>query len=392
MFTDITERKEAEQSLLQAKNTADQANRAKDQFMARLSHELRTPLTPVLLAMAQWQLQAELPPELRDDLTMMRRNLDLEARLLDDLLDVSRIVNGKMMLRRGIIDVHQKIADSLEIVAADVQMRQLKLVVRLQAARTWMDGDPARIQQVIWNLLSNAIKFTPEGGSIAVGTVNDADEHILVQITDSGMGITPELMPRLFKPFEQGGEQTTRGYGGLGLGLAICRSVAEMHGGSIAAQSEGPGRGANFTLRLPTVALPGTKRSAPVTHQPGPIRGRCRRILLVEDHPDTARLLSRVLGSWGYEVRVAQSVASGLEAASPPFDLLISDLGLPDGTGHDLMRQLRARGPLKAIAVSGYGMEEDQQRSREAGFLAHLTKPVNLAELRSVLRRTLDGD
>ncbi len=389
---DITSRKQAEASLAQAKDIAEQASRAKDEFMARLSHELRTPLTPVLLAMGQWQTQTDLPAGMQDDLTMMRRNLDLEARLLDDLLDVNRILHGKMPLRRSVIDMHQKIANSLEIVGADIQAKRLELTCRLEAAHSLIDGDPARVQQAVWNLLSNAIKFTPEGGRIGVSTDNDPEGYLHVRISDSGMGIDSELLPRLFRPFEQGGQQITRGYGGLGLGLTICKSVAEQHGGIIAAQSDGPGRGATFTLRFPTVRRPREVAGPGAVQTTGDsARGVKRQILLVEDHSDTARLLSRVLTSWGYKVRVAQSVASALEsAAAAPFDLLISDLGLPDGSGHDLMRQLSARGPLKGIAVSGYGMEDDQQRSREVGFLTHLTKPVDLAELRTALSSALE--
>lgn len=391
MVSDITARKQAERALASAKEAADQANRSKDEFLARLSHELRTPLTPVLLATAQWEAHPDIPSAMMGDLAMVRRNLELEARLLDDLLDVNRIVSGKMVLRRDVIDVHQEIGNSLETVGADAEAKRLELTVRLQARQARMDGDPARVQQAIWNLLNNAIKFTPEGGSITLSTENDVEGRILVRVADSGIGIRPDLLPRLFKPFEQGGAQTTHGYGGLGLGLAICKSVAEMHGGSVAAYSDGPGRGATFLLKLPTVSLPRASKVRRADVGPAPTSGHAARILLVEDHVDTARLLARVLRVSGYEVRVAHNVASALEAAAEPFDLLVSDLGLPDGNGHDLMRQLSAGGRIKGIAVSGYGMEDDQQRSQEAGFLFHLTKPVNLAELRSTIRKALDG-
>ena len=383
------ERRQAEESLRCAKEAADTANHAKDDFLAKLSHELRTPLTPVLLATSQLLSQTDLPAATRDDLAMVQRNLDLEARLLDDLLDVSRILNGKMSLHREVIDIHQKIKETLTIVSASIQARGLHLIVDLQATHSHVDGDPARVQQAIWNLLSNAIKFTPESGHITITTAND-DGHVLVHVADSGMGILPELLPRLFDAFEQGSRLTTRHYGGLGLGLTICKSVMEMHGGSISAKSQGPGHGSTFTLRFPTVTLPAATAPVPAAAPGDMVPSRTLRVLLVEDHADSARLLSRVLRSWGYEVQLAHSVASALAAASvEAFDLLISDLGLPDGSGHDLMRQLAAKGPVNAIAVSGYGTEEDVGRSKDAGFAEHLTKPVTPASLRAAIQRII---
>lgn len=386
---DITERKRAEETLRSAKESAEAANRVKDQFIAKLSHELRTPLTPVLLAAAQWQAQADLPASVRGDLAMVCRNLNLEARMLDDLLDVNRILHGKLSLRQETLHVHQVIAEALTVVAAAIEAGRLKITLQLQAGNDCVSADPARVQQILWNLLTNAIKFTPEGGSLCITTSNDAEGELLVQVADTGRGIEPELLSRLFEPFEQGGQHTNRHYGGLGLGLTICKSFMELHGGSITAQSEGLGHGATFTLRFPTVCGSASVAMAPpCTSSPaGDAPQAGRRVLLVEDHPDTGALLSRLLRSWGHEVRMAGSVASALEAASAEsFDLLISDLGLPDGSGHDLMRQLAARGPIQAIAVSGYGASEDIRQSRDAGFAAHLTKPVTPTVLREAIR------
>lgn len=389
---DITERKRAEEALRAAKEAAEAANQVKDQFLARLSHELRTPLTPVLLATAQWQALPDLPDAVRTDLAMVCRNLELEARMLDDLLDLNRILHGKLSLRRQTLHVHQAVAEALTVVAAAIEAGRLKVQLQLHAENDCASADAARVQQILWNLLSNAVKFTPEGGGLCITTTNDAEGQLLVQVADNGRGIEPELLSRLFEPFEQGSPHANRHQGGLGLGLAICKSFMELHGGTITAHSDGPGRGATFTLRFPTipatapvVAWPETPSSASQTPQPS------RRVLLVEDHLDTSNLLSRLLRSWGHEVRVAQSVASALEAASAePFDLLISDLGLPDGSGHDLMRQLAARGPMPAIAVSGYGASEDIRQSRDAGFAEHLTKPVSPAVLREAIRRVTE--
>ena len=391
---DITQRKQTEDALAHASS-------AKDEFLARLSHELRTPLTPVVLAVSHWQARGDIPAALCEDLAMMHRNLELESRLLEDLLDVNRVMHGKLPLRREVIDLHQVIAQALAILRSDLQARRLQVVLHLDANCSWIDGDAARVQQVFWNLLSNASKFTPDGGTITISTASDTGtagqdgSKISVQITDSGRGIEADVLQRLFKPFEQGGQHTTSHYGGLGLGLTICKSVVESHNGSITVHSDGAGRGTTVTVRFPSAPSPAAEPTS-IRALPKRVNGHSRRVLLVEDHPDTAKLLSRLIRSWGHSVRTAHSVADALKAAdAEPFDLLISDLGLPDGNGHDLMRQLCAgragagESPgeirFKAIAVSGYGMDEDQQRSREVGFFTHLTKPVSPTELRSAL-------
>lgn len=385
-------RKQAEVALRVAKEAAEAATQVKEQFLAKLSHELRTPLTPVLLMTSQWQAQADIPASLRDDLAMVRRNLELEARLLDDLLDANRILYGKLSLRREVVGVHQAIGESMEIVAAAAQAKRLRLTVQLQATNDRIDGDPARVQQILWNLLSNAIKFTPEAGSIAVATANAPDGQIRVQVTDNGMGIDADLLSRLFGAFEQGGQQINHQYGGMGLGLSICKSMVEAHGGSITAASEGRGKGATFTVQFPVTHAAVAVEPAVLTPMHatpagiGPLR-----ILLVEDNADTARIMSRLLRAKGYAVETAGDVASALDCMNGAhFDLLVSDLGLPDGTGHDLMRQLVAAGQLiKAIAVSGYGTEDDIRKSLEAGFVEHLVKPINLPQLLATIQRVI---
>ena len=389
---DITQQKRLEESLRAAKETAETATRVKDQFLAKLSHELRTPLTPVLMAASRWQTQTDIPLTLRKELAMVCRNLELEARLLDDLLDVNRILYGKLSLRREVVNVHHAINEAFATIAPGVQAKKLVLTLKLQAAEVCVEGDPARMQQILWNLLSNAIKFTPEAGSISVSTANEPAGQIRVQITDSGMGIERGLLPRVFEPFEQGGQQINRNYGGLGMGMTICHALVEAHGGSITVVSDGSGKGATFTVGLPLSRCPAeiapaaSHRTQSESAAAGPLR-----ILLVEDHVDTARMLSHLLRSAGYSVQLAGGVALALENLKhAEFDLLISDLGLPDGSGHDLMRQLVVAGnPIKAIVLSGYGTEDDLRTSREVGFAEHLVKPANFAKLQAAIERVV---
>jgi two-component system CheB/CheR fusion protein len=389
---DITGRKLAEQALHLAKSEAEKASAAKDEFLAVLSHELRTPLTPVLAAVQLLQMETNLSSDARQTIGMVRRNVELEARLIDDLLDLTRISRGKLQVAREAVDVHQKLHFVEQICRDDVRNKDLKLYMNLEATEHIVAGDPARLQQVFWNLLKNAVKFTPAGGSIRVVTQNRQRGTIEVAITDSGVGIEPDILPRLFNAFEQGGREITRSFGGLGLGLAISRSLIDAHGGTITAESLGKDRGSTFIVSLPVATnLPDEPRRA--LHSPP--RGRLCRILLVEDHPDTSDLMARLLRRSGYSVATADSVSSALHvAAAEPFDILISDLGLPDGSGTDLIRQLLERRnsePLKAIALSGYGMEQDIQRSKQAGFAEHLIKPVDMDTLQAVVERLLSN-
>ncbi|MEI7768098.1 MAG: ATP-binding protein, partial [Phycisphaerae bacterium] len=387
---DITEQKQAQQALQLAKDAAERANSAKDEFLAKLSHELRTPLTPVLLAVADLEDEPGLPDNVRSDLAMIHRNIDLEAHLINDLLDVNRIMQGKLTLHRETLDLHQKIHDALSYVNRDLVKKQIKLTLQLSAQQTDIDGDPARVQQIFWNLLSNAIKFTPEAGAVSVRTSNTPDNQVLVEISDTGLGIKPEMLARLFEPFQQGEQQITRRFGGLGLGLAICKTLVDMHGGSIVATSTGLDQGSTFTVQFPVVKLvprpPVPPTTVPKTTVPSQAK---QRILFVEDHPDTALLVVRFLTHWGYKVDQVDTVAAALQHAEAGFDLLITDLGLPDGSGYDVMRKLSEKGPVKALVTSGFGMDIDQQRSRDAGFHAHLTKPVDFRELHGLLQKLL---
>ncbi|HSH37791.1 MAG TPA: PAS domain-containing protein, partial [Chthoniobacterales bacterium] len=348
---DTTERKHAELLLQDAKQQAEEANRAKDQFLAMLSHELRTPLTPVLMTIASLRREPNLPEELQSDLAVLQRNVELEALLIDDLLDLTRIAHGKLELHNDAADVHASLEHALNISASELEEKRITVTRQFQAREHHCWGDAARLQQVFWNVVKNAAKFTPHGGRIDLRTRNDAAHRIIVEITDNGIGIEPELMPRIFDAFEQGGRMTTTQYGGLGLGLAITKRVIDMHGGSIAAASEGRGKGATFTITLQ--AMETSLLDEPVVFLPTDHAAeRTAELLLVEDHADTARVLTRILKNAGYRVEHADTVAAARELArSRRFDLVVSDLGLPDGSGLDLMQGLREAHGLRGIAL-----------------------------------------
>jgi two-component system, chemotaxis family, CheB/CheR fusion protein len=385
---DITARKNSELALQQAKQEAEQANRAKDQFLAMLSHELRTPLTPVLMTIAALRRQDDLPDELRRDLEMLQRNVELEALLIDDLLDLTRIAHGKLELHNDAVDVHATLEHALNICAADLRDKDLSVVRKLEAKEHHSWADAARVQQVFWNLVKNAVKFTPAGGRIEVATHNDAEHNVIIEISDTGIGIEQQLLSRIFDAFEQGGRRTTTQYGGLGLGLAICKRVVDLHGGSITAASDGAGRGAKFTVTLK--AMETSLLAGPVVYAEESAPAGAVELLLVEDHADTARVLRRVLEHAGYSVKHAASLAEARElAATNAFELVISDVGLPDGSGLELMRSLHSSYGLRGIALSGFGTDDDRTASHAAGFAEHLTKPVDWPQLRGAIERLL---
>jgi signal transduction histidine kinase/ActR/RegA family two-component response regulator len=376
----------------EARAEAEAANRAKDRFLAVLSHELRTPLSPVVMTIPAMEADGELPAKFREELAMVRRNIDLEVKLIDDLLDLSRVTSGKLRLELQGVRAHEVLRHAVRNSVPEAQGKRLEIREVLGAADDALLADPGRLQQVFWNLLRNAVKFTPEGGEIEVRTWNRAEGQLVVEVQDSGVGIPAEVLPRVFDAFEQGDVRMTRQFGGLGLGLAIAKAVVEMHGGTIRAASEGVGRGATFSVELQTSAAP--KRAELPAPQEGTrvAAAQATRVLLAEDHPDTARTMARLLAALGFEVKAANSVAGALAlAAGERFDVMVSDIGLPDGTGYELMEQIRRRHGMKGIALSGYGMEEDVRRSREAGFSEHMVKPINVASLEGVLRRVVGG-
>lgn len=384
---DVTDRKRAERALQRAKRSAEAASRAKDQFIAVLSHELRTPLTPVLAAVSAWERKENLSQQERADTRMIRRNVELEARLIDDLLDSTRVTRGKVDLHHEVIDVHDCINRVLETCGEEARRKGVELTADLRAREHHAWADPFRVQQIFWNLLNNAIKFTPPGGKVRV-TSDSVDGRLTVDVSDTGVGLEPGTLPRLFKPFEQAEQTKARRFGGLGLGLTIAKRLTELHKGRLTAVSEGKDKGSTFTVDLPTVApKPAPKHAEP----PKPTAEAAgQRILLVEDDPDTLRIMSRLLRGMGYRVSPAENVHAALElAAHEHFDLLISDLGLPDGTGLDVMRRVKDSYGLKGLAISGYGTDDDMRLSREAGFQQLLTKPVTLNTLETAVRQTM---
>jgi len=407
VVTDLTEQKRNEQLVTDeklARSILEAANQAKDRFLATLSHELRTPLTPVLAAVSGLQEDSRLPDDVRVQLARMRRNIELEARLIDDMLDLTRISRGKLPLHRGVSDLRQVLDDSLQTVQVSLDEKRLRLVVELAGEdhRVW--ADTPRLTQVFWNLFSNAVKFTPEDGTITVRSRREqtaAGPEITVEVIDTGIGIEPDALETVFDAFQQGETAITRRFGGLGLGLTISQAIIEIHGGRLSAESAGKGLGATFAVRLPVGDLP----TAEVPGEPSAQVVKATRretagmhpshILLVEDHGDTADAMADLLRGMGYEVSVADSVAAGLTAAehlAGRIDLVLSDLGLPDGSGLDLMRELHNRYSVRGIALSGYGMEEDVRKSLSAGFDRHLTKPVNLQSLQTAIQEILPRD
>ena len=373
-----------------AREEAEAANRAKDRFLAVLSHELRTPLTPVLAEVSAMLDDPETPEGVRPILEMTRRNVELEARLIDDLLDLNRIVRGKLRLNREVVDAHRLVVEALAICRPGIEGARLQVELALGATRHHVKADAARLQQVVWNLIKNAVKFTPGGGFIAIRTRDEGD-RLLVEVADTGVGIEAGVLSRIFGAFEQGGTTVTQRFGGLGLGLAISRSLAEAHGGRLLAASPGTNQGATFTLELPAVDAPSRADEAgrPAVVEPPTSLGSLR-ILLVEDNIDTLQVMARLLARKGHRVTTADGLIAALRVAKgAEFDVLISDLGLPDGSGLDLIGRLNESrpAPIPGIALSGFGMDDDLRRSREAGFLEHLIKPIDFPNLEAALRR-----
>ena len=374
------------------------ANAAKDQFLALLSHELRNPLSPVIAMVGELEASVPDSPSVREALEVIRRNVELEARLIDDLLDVTRIAKGKLQLSFEIICVHQILQRAYEICREDIAAKDLEVEFRFRASHAHVEGDPARLQQVFWNLIKNSVKFTPEKGRIIIETVNPAPEEIEIRITDTGIGIEPEKVGKIFNAFEQGQISITRRFGGLGLGLAISKALIDAHGGKIHVESPGKDRGSTFSLRLKTVAAPavagdGAEEAPTVSREKEIPKPSQRRVLVVDDHQDTCTGMKMMLERRGYEITVAYSAEQAVQKAhNQDFDLLISDIGLPGRNGYELMRELRESKGMPGIALTGFGSEDDISKARAAGFAEHLTKPINFERLQEAIQSLLDHD
>ncbi len=386
----MAERQRAEEALQQQKAVIETANRTKDQFLAMLSHELRTPLTPVISALEGLETEPGQTEDAKAALAMIHRNVELETQLIDDLLDVTRIAKDKLQLRFAPVDAHLAISNVVEICRAEVDSKKLHVHLNLRANTHDVAADAAKFQQIIWNLLKNAIKFTPEEGEIAISSLNPSPEVLTISMRDTGIGMDPEVMQRIFDPFEQGNRSLERRFGGLGLGLAISKSLAQAHGGTLTAKSDGRDRGSTFLLSMQTIS-PAETLTAPVRTRDETSR-QGLKILLVDDHQDTCAALEKLLVRRGYLVAATHNMRSAMEAAvRNKFDLLISDVALPDGTGMELMMQLRAISNIPGIAISGFGNNGDIERSLQAGFSEHLIKPVRLDTLQAAIEQALQG-
>lgn len=380
----------AEARLHQAKEEAERANRAKDRFLAVLSHELRTPLTPIAAAAHVLERCATVPERFAHLLPMIKRNVEIEARLIDDLLDLTALGAGKIRLERAAVDVHRLVHDVLQMLEADIAKKALQIHTELQADRSTVDGDGARLQQVIWNLLRNAVKFTPEAGRIDVITHREGGT-LVMQCRDTGIGISPDALPRIFKPFEQADAEVARQFGGLGLGLAIAHGLVERHAGHLGVHSDGRYRGATFILQLPLLLEAADAAASPAPSAQDATTAAAPtgvQLLLVEDNADAAEALGLSLQQLGYTVTHAHSRAEALDLiARHRYDAVLTDLGLPDGSGIEIGRRVGDRLPV--IALSGFGAPGDLRDSAAAGFIAHLVKPVDPAAVHDTVQEAL---
>jgi len=358
---------------------------------------LRNPLSPVIAMVGELEATAPSSPKLRQALEVIRRNVELEARLIDDLLDVTRIAKGKLQLSFEVVDVHEILGRAYEICREDLAKKSLEVKFELDAQGVHVEGDPARLQQVFWNLVKNSVKFTPANGRITIATSNILPDEIEVRITDTGIGIEPDKIEKIFNAFEQGQTSITRRFGGLGLGLAISKAMVDAHRGKIHVESPGKDKGSTFVVQLKTVAAPvpaenGADGERPSVPDDKKTISRRHRLLVVDDHADTCTGMKMMLERRGYDITVAYSAGAALEKTEQEdFDLLISDIGLPDRSGYELMSELRKSKGLPGIALSGFGMETDVNKARDAGFSEHLTKPINFDRLEQAIRHLLES-
>lgn len=388
VFRDFTNYKIAEQGLRDARDELDAANRAKNQFFATLSHELRTPLTPVMATLSLWESDISLSESMRGDVQMMRRNIEMETRLIDELIDLNRILKGKVSLKLEVADVHELISSVLRMYSSEIYSRGVTVATHFAAQRHYVNCDLDRLQQVFWNILRNAAVNSPNGGHINVQSFNDGSS-VCIAFRDTGIGMSPETIQKLFKPFEGNAHENPGLSEGLGLGLSISRALIVQQRGEITASSPGLGLGSEFLVRLPSEQQnpqPATVANSPTTIAAG--SSKRLRILLAEDHVDSATAMARMLSHFGHEVDTAGSSAAALGLyRQRDYDLVLSDIGLPDGNGLDLVRKMKETRDVPAIALTGFGTEEDIVQSQKSGFVRHLTKPVNFQQLKEAIEQ-----
>ena len=403
---DLTEYESLERARQAAESQRDRAQRegerarageaARDRLIAVVSHELRNPLSPVLVAADQLVAWPGLPERVRRLAEVIKRNVELEARLIDDLLDLTRVTQGRLELELCASDVHDIVLDAVNACAPVAEARMVSVTLELQASLHHARVDGTRLRQVFWNLITNAVKFSEPGGSVTVSSSND-DGRLRIAVRDRGIGMTAEALEHLFSPFAERQAPVSH-RGGLGLGLNISKGIVEAHGGRILASSPGPGQGATVEVELDTCdAAP----AAPASAEPSltaiaepadrstaaePTQGR-GRVLVVEDHHDTGMLITMFLSQQGYDVTLAQTLSEALRELEHEWDVVLSDLGLADGSGLELAERARAmpKRPGKMIALTGYGTSTDRAASRAAGFDEHLVKPIDLNELLAAL-------
>lgn len=385
---------------------AQESNRLKDEFLATVSHELRTPLTAILGWAHLLRTGQTVDAKMAKALETIERNARAQAQLIDDLLDVSRIITGKLRIDVRPVDPNSFIEAAVEAVRPAAEAKEVRVQRILDTGVVTVSGDPVRLQQVVWNLLSNAIKFTPKGGRVQV-RLERVNSHVEIAVSDTGPGIAPDFLPYVFDRFRQADGRTTRQHGGLGLGLSIVRHLVELHGGTVRAESGGEGQGATFTVLLPVAPVyqsvavgervhPAARDTLPLYECPDRLDGL--RILAVDDEPDTRELLKAGLGQCGADVSVVGSASEALEALAVEVpDLLISDIGMPDEDGYELIRRVRALpaesgGKMPAIALTAYARAEDRMQSLRAGYQMHVPKPVELAELVAVAASLVQRD
>ena len=386
--SDVTEQVLARHQLDDLREAAESANRAKDEFLAMLGHELRNPLSPILTALQLMRLRGS--DGLERERTVIERQVNHLTRLVDDLLDVSRIARGKVELKEEIVEIAEVVAKAIEIASPLLDQRTHTLDVDVPRRGLAVKGDSIRLSQVVSNLVTNAAKYTPAGGHI---TIRANQEHgaVVIRVRDTGMGIAADVLPRVFDLFVQERQAIDRSQGGLGLGLTIVRNLVKRHGGTVSAHSDGPGTGSEFVVRLPkaNVTLRREDHPQPVVDQVISPAADAVRILVVDDSVDGAEMLAAALSAKGYETRVAYDAPAALRIAAdflPAVAFL--DIGLPVMDGYELAARLRGLPELngvRLIAVTGYGQASDRQKTRDAGFQHHFVKPVDLKAIEAVL-------